>query len=292
MSVFISWSGESSRLVAVAWQTFLKNVIQTADPWMSANDIEKGSFWRSNLRGRLEESRIGIICLTPDNLDSSWLLFEAGALSKTKSDEQAHVCMYLVGLEQRDVIDPLAQFQMTVNTEEDTLKSMLTINKKLAESFDNQPTNDVVMNVFEKFWPEFQSEINDAKNTVTVAAEERPPDSYFEEILQLVRRLPKDIGSIVQRNQSSKPVTDDAHARLRSLGNFTLTLTGRKQFMLAHLISGDEPSEISERVGLSDEHYNLIVERVVSKIGASSLSQALEWVRSNPAILGSFRPDQ
>jgi hypothetical protein len=60
---------------------------------------------------RLEQCRVGIICMTPENLESRWILFEAGALSKTK---EAHVCTLLVGLTPAEVKPPLAQFQHTM----------------------------------------------------------------------------------------------------------------------------------------------------------------------------------
>lgn len=43
MKVFISWSGETSKKVALALKAWLPNVIQALDPWMSDKDIEKGA---------------------------------------------------------------------------------------------------------------------------------------------------------------------------------------------------------------------------------------------------------
>jgi len=42
-NVFISWSGERSGLVAAALHDWLPMVVQTADPWMSSEGIEKGT---------------------------------------------------------------------------------------------------------------------------------------------------------------------------------------------------------------------------------------------------------
>ena len=49
---------------------------------MSDTDIEKGARWENEISLRLAESDLGIICLTPDNLEEPWVLFEAGALAK------------------------------------------------------------------------------------------------------------------------------------------------------------------------------------------------------------------
>lgn len=51
---------------------------------MSATDIDKGTRWREEVGTALDTMKAGIICLTPENLSAEWLLFEAGALSKTR----------------------------------------------------------------------------------------------------------------------------------------------------------------------------------------------------------------
>jgi len=55
MKVFLSWSGVKSKKVAIAFGTFIKNVIQVVDPWISS-DIEKGSRWNQEISEKLEET--------------------------------------------------------------------------------------------------------------------------------------------------------------------------------------------------------------------------------------------
>jgi hypothetical protein len=50
---------------------------------MSAEDIDTGTRWDSEVTNQLAETRCGIICLTKENQQAPWLLFETGALSKT-----------------------------------------------------------------------------------------------------------------------------------------------------------------------------------------------------------------
>jgi hypothetical protein len=66
-TVFISWSGERSRYVAEALWDWLPLVLQIVEPWMSAEDVEKGSPWESEIMGKLDEANVGIVCLTPEN---------------------------------------------------------------------------------------------------------------------------------------------------------------------------------------------------------------------------------
>src|SRR5688572_19220319 len=109
MEVFLSWSGERSKAVAETLSVWLGQVIQAVDPWISS-DIEKGARWNPEIAARLEQSRVGIICLTKENLDAKWILFESGALSKTKD---AYVCTLLLDIDPSDVEQPLGQFQHT-----------------------------------------------------------------------------------------------------------------------------------------------------------------------------------
>src|SRR4051812_22693174 len=109
MKIFISWSGEQSRSIARALRTFLEDVNQRLDPWMSQTDIMAGSRWGIELAKQLDETHFGIICVTREALDSPWLLFEAGAISK--SIERGRVCPYLIDLNPNELQGPLSQFQ-------------------------------------------------------------------------------------------------------------------------------------------------------------------------------------
>ncbi len=103
-NVFISWSGERSRHVPEALRAWLPMVLQASKPFMSKRDIDKGSRWHVELAKALEVTKVGIICLVPENQTASWLLFEAGALSKTV-DRGTRVCTYLLAeLKPQDVL--------------------------------------------------------------------------------------------------------------------------------------------------------------------------------------------
>jgi len=73
---------------------------------LSANDIEKGARWGTEISQELEQSKFGVICVTPENLDARWLNFEAGALSKIVSRNR--VCPYLVDMSPTDLVGPLS----------------------------------------------------------------------------------------------------------------------------------------------------------------------------------------
>jgi hypothetical protein len=56
MLVFISWSGERSRYVAEQLRAWLKDVMQTIEPWVSSEDIRQGARWNVDVARKLEEA--------------------------------------------------------------------------------------------------------------------------------------------------------------------------------------------------------------------------------------------
>ncbi|MGA8214436.1 MAG: hypothetical protein WB799_12640 [Candidatus Sulfotelmatobacter sp.] len=133
-NVFIGWSGERSRLVAEFLRSWISKVVQSARPWISETDIEKGSRGLDEISKALADIRVGITCLTPENLQRPWIFFEAGALSKTIGD-RTRLCTYLIaGLEPQDVVPPLGMFQATRAIKRDTLKLVRTVNRAVGDS--------------------------------------------------------------------------------------------------------------------------------------------------------------
>jgi hypothetical protein len=130
-NTFISWSGERSRHVATSLRDWLPIVLQATKPFMSKRDIDKGSRWHIELAKALEVTKVGIICLTPENLSASWLLFEAGALSKAL-DPGTRVCTYLLaGLQPQEVPPPFGEFQATKAEKDETKQMLQDVNKGL-----------------------------------------------------------------------------------------------------------------------------------------------------------------
>jgi len=191
MKVFLSWSGDVSRRVAEALREWLPNVIQAVEPWMSAEDIEKGARWSSDIAAELVKTKAGILCVTPTNQDAPWLNFEAGALSKTV--DKTLVCPYLVGLRPPDLKGPLVQFQAAEATEVDTRKLIGTINRALG---DQALPDKQLSKTFEIWWPELEKALNGVRATKAPEAVPRPEREILEEILAAVREQSKQTPSV------------------------------------------------------------------------------------------------
>jgi hypothetical protein len=194
VKVFLSWSGDLSRRIATALADWLPPVINAVEPFISS-EIEKGAQWATELSGELQGSRAGIICLTPDNLDSPWLNYEAGALSKsvTADDEAApaRVWTYLFRLRAADVRYPLAQFQHTEASQDDTLRLMRGINQAVARCGERTLTEPQLTRAFDRWWPVLEEVLGDLPTTNMSKGGVSPPvrssEEMLAELLELVR---------------------------------------------------------------------------------------------------------
>lgn len=182
--VFISWSGTLSQKLGEALRNWLPSALQYVKPYFSPEDIEKGAKWSAEISNELETSNIGIICLTRDNTDKPWILFEAGALSK--SLEKSRVCTLLFGIEPSDVKGPLTSFQATRFIREDFKRLVTAINGAASDSRLEAPVLD---NVFDMWWPRLEEEINTilSSNEKVSKKERRTERDILEELLELTR---------------------------------------------------------------------------------------------------------
>jgi len=186
MKVFISWSGDLSNNIAETLRQWMPKVIQAVKPYYSPDDISKGTRWSSEIANELDASKVGLICLTKDNLEKPWIMFEAGALSK--NIEKSKVVPLLFDIEPSDIKGPLVQFQATRFSKNEVKKMMKMINAELKE---NTLETKVFDSVFDTFWPELESDIkNHIKNSSNQNNKEaRSQTDMIQEILSLTRKL-------------------------------------------------------------------------------------------------------
>ena len=190
MKVFISWSGKRSKETAEVLCAWIRQVVQSAETWISL-DIEKGTRWNEKINKELEDTRVGIICLNKENLTSEWILFEAGALSKTSD---AHVCTFLLDINPTDIKPPLGQFQHTLFSKDDIRKLIHTINNKIIAQNEKTISEKDIDEIFEIFWPRLEERLNEIKNQETKTIEPARTDrELLEEILQTVRSQNKTL---------------------------------------------------------------------------------------------------
>jgi hypothetical protein len=224
-NVFISWSGNRSQHVAQALREWLPKVLQATKPFMSDSDIGKGSRGLVELARVLEATKVGIICLTPENLSAPWLLFEAGALSKTL-DPATRVYTYLLaGQKPEAVSPPLGQFQATIADRVQTGRMLQDINRTLGS-----PVLELDLSaVFDAMWPKLETALSSMPEPETAAPPKRTVEDMFGEILNLVRNqnqssagafTGEDFSAIIKA-RITKVLTASGVASSWSVGSYT-----------------------------------------------------------------------
>jgi len=186
--VFISWSGKRSLAVAESLCVFIPRVIpQLKDRLFVSTGIEKGSRWCDEIARHLEEADAGILCLTAEGLASPWLHFEAGALTKgldasrSRRAEEAstatnsRIFTYLHGLSPHAFTGPLAQYQWTSATRDDTWRLMSALHDLFAPGTADARA---ARRRFDDRWPELEQELR--RNAVLVADVIPEFESWFQ----------------------------------------------------------------------------------------------------------------
>ena len=218
MKIFLSWSGSASRAYAHKAQEFLGQVMPWAAIYLSDDDIESGERWLINISSALEGSSYGIIFLTAANKAAPWVLFEAGALSKSISDSR--VVPLLCGIEDIDLTgNPLSQFQYRKLVKSDVEWLVKDINSKS----DVSVPWERLSKTFEKFWPDFEPEFlaiqtaNEHDNEERVVAGRQKGQGRIE-----VEQLQESLNEILravrsQQRSSTSPRNALLDAAMRSV---------------------------------------------------------------------------
>jgi len=192
MKVFLSWSGESSKQIAEAFEGFIR-LIQAVKPFCSP-DIPKGSNWLQRIRDELQNTSCGMIFLTKDNLDSPWILFEAGALAKQVSESK--VCPLLFGLRPTEVTPPLSAFQLTEFTDADMKSLFFGIAKDVRAANEVCPEDRELDPLFSAFWPTTRKKIEEILAGGSAKPKTRTTDEKLDEVLLIARQMSRSVSAL------------------------------------------------------------------------------------------------
>ncbi|MES1181754.1 MAG: TIR domain-containing protein, partial [Flavobacterium sp.] len=182
VNVFISWSGDYSKEVAKCLQTWLNHTLTSAKPYYSSSDILKGARWHNDISKQLEITNVGLLIITPENFNNSWIIFEAGALSR--KIDQSRVCPILFDMSPSDLTGPLTQFQTALFNKEDMFKVVQMINLEAGEQIIQ---NEILKNIFDQWWPKFEKEIKEIPRIKLTNSPKRNIDDINIEILEKLR---------------------------------------------------------------------------------------------------------
>jgi hypothetical protein len=199
MKVFMSWSGLRSKAVAELIANWAKCVVQATQPWISTSGIDRGAVWFSAINDELTNTSVGIICLTHENKNKPWILFEAGALAKGLVNSR--VCTFLVELKPSDLESPLSQFNHTTPDEEGLWNLARTLNNSVATPLDTP----ILEQVFHIHWPVFEARYKKILDDYPedVVPEVRSNDSMLSELLESSRSISNRLRRVEERSDFS-----------------------------------------------------------------------------------------
>ncbi len=224
MRIFTSWSGERSKAAALGLKSLLQDLFEDAVQVFVSDHISPGEAWAQRLGTELERSEYGILCLTQDNFQAPWLLFEAGAIAKKFGTSR--IVPYLIDeLPPAAERSPLAQFQHVRADRDGTHRLVEAIN-----SIRETPKPmDRLERSFAKWWPDLEQTLNGLQTSRSAQPVDHSDRELLEAILHRVEEL------------SKAHATDLPNAEWVHLGNLrdhpatTYTRSGILQKELRHL---------------------------------------------------------
>lgn len=257
MKVFLSWSGTRSHKVALVFRDWLPSVIQEITPYVSSEDIDKGARWSTDIAKELEDSTFGILCVTKENINSSWLTFEAGALSKTM--DKSFVSPFLFDIKRSEVDGPILQFQSTIFEKEDIRKLINTLNKACG---DDGLSIDRLSKAFEVWYPTLETDLSALKiqgpervdKETSGQLDALDTQGILEEILELSRSNQKLIrnpdGAFGAQLDETQNIVKEVLSRLEKPDSFRSKRLRNFHPMMIEELLHNLPSPNSSYIGI------------------------------------------
>lgn len=197
LKVFISWSGNQSCALAKGLRDWLPLVLHYVNPWLSEVDIAAGQRWAEEVGSHLESTNFGLICVTPENLSSQWVHFEAGALAKSMSSSR--LVPLLLDMEIRNLSGPLALFQAKKVSKQGIWETVTSIN----QVSDSRIPDERLQKYFDAFWPELESRLKSIPSSTVAVQPNRNNDEILEDLVKSVRSVEAAMKGIDQTTAST-----------------------------------------------------------------------------------------
>lgn len=229
MTVFISWSGDRSKQVALVLKKRLGHVLQGIETFMSDEDIPSGTQWFAKIGNQLQEASFGIICVTPDNLNSPWLHFEAGAIGNQA--EPTRVAPIAIDMKKETLPEPLGSF----NAVDLTLDGFRRLVSSLHDSLQHNAPLPVVLEAAEYQWGLMETELE-----VPGGVAQPAPKFDVEQVLIEMRGILRDLAAQTRAPLRARDVSsvenEEAIARMGEISRQAAAL-GKPTVDLVDLVS-------------------------------------------------------
>ena len=207
MKIFISWSKQTSQQIAEELKELVQCVLQGAEVFLSLSNIDSGARWITDISDGLSDCNYGLLCLTKENLNEPWLLFEAGAISKAL---QSHVVPLLFGLAHSDINFPIKQFQGRLFEKDEFLRLFQDMNKQ-AGSLSRK--DDQLIKMFEKFWPDFAAKTELLLKEIHSDTKTDMAETDLQKLIRITSEMQNQLVSISTRLAKNEQRLEVEHGR-------------------------------------------------------------------------------
>jgi hypothetical protein len=247
MKLFISWSGSTSQSIADEMRKWIGLILPQVKPFITTTDIDKGAQWEGKIRAELQQSDFGIVILTRDNLDSQWVAFEAGALSKHL---EGRVATILFGISHADIKPPLSIFQGTIFNVTDFRQLITNINDAVVPV--DRRSEDQIDAIFPMLWPKLEDPIKLILENASSSSAAAPAGPDIPMVLQEMMAMLRLQNSLLSSPEKFfTPVVEMLEAVVE-----TLEARERKKFAVqfsAHALRPSPPVVPVANIGPSKE---------------------------------------
>lgn len=189
MKVFISWSTPRSMALGKAIKQLLRRTITQGDHWISDEDVGSGTFAEAEIVARLAESTFGFVCLTNENRDRPWPIFEAGALAREVATGGGRLVPVTLDYGLSRLSGPLKGYQGLAAT--DKIKWQKVVHEMNALT-DAPVSSDVLHEHFGAAYSQFEDAVDAIPKSRHKAPREPTPEERIEELTAAVRRLERE----------------------------------------------------------------------------------------------------
>jgi CheY-like chemotaxis protein len=248
MQVFLGWSGVRSQSVAQVLHDWLPFVIPGVASWMPAASTAPSARWNAEIGGRLEDTQVGILCLTRESMMAPWILFEAGALAQ--SIPNACIYTYLLDMDPVDVQGPLAQFKAVAAEKTPTWELVRAMYSALGAPRLPEVT---LHTIFDKFWPDLEASLHRIPGDAAVKT--RSHRSLLEEILANVRSLSRMSYTLIE--QGKPPFSASAQAHWLAMEGHDASALDDESDLVAWVFDEEEDAAEEAEGGIADEVIGL-----------------------------------
>ncbi|WMM74430.1 toll/interleukin-1 receptor domain-containing protein [Rhodococcus pyridinivorans] len=245
--IFISWSGEVSKNVALIWRDLLDELFDRVTPWVSDADIEAGSRGLDEIKRELDGTSFGIIVVTQANQNAPWINFEAGALSKALPNAATRVIPSLVDFTSpAQITSPLKQFQATLLDEEGVGKTLKAIASAVEVDWETKKRS------FLRMWPEYNQRFSDTivNSFSPHSVVPRSTEDMLQEVLTLLRDM--------QRTRESQGIFSYS-------GEYPRTISGLAVLDEIHTAFSRVGLDIYEARNIPSEDGKIVVEVLMNE---------------------------